>query len=526
MKLIVMFYILLMSTCLSWAQHNNPVENDQKMINWMKANRSPVTGMPLSFQPFGTWHDVYSEMGEKFSSTSIIERMIVNRGISIYDAALWQIVLSSTGDPKDWDMAYIPINNYWKGSLDKLFNIRSGSGGQPFVYDPSHPNAVLSDPLEMGKRGFIFRIMNANGKYFATDPLDGKTNYKDFPNGSRIHWEDWKPIAGENAWVVMAALHHLKEKPEENVSSSVELKLSQELSRAAFYLQAENGGIRMAPLGTYYQGLNISPYSTNLQITQALDDKTVGLEYEVRVSKEVSQRLGGIDYPSFYTWYYNEISTENNLSWYAAFRMLYQVTGQSQYLQAMGRIENYFKSMWDPKQKVFYHGAHYHTDTKMWISHKKLFAVDVQNWSIIVLGPQKIDEWFGEGSAYAIWRSTKDFSGVYGSSGLKGVGFTKGSDQISIEWTAGAILATDKLARYYESTHPDWSKEVNNDMKSMRLGVDEYYFNVRPNGAAYSYSSVRQWIPFGWFSHRIPVLSLASTAWIVLIDKHINPFEL
>ena len=60
----------------------------------------------------------------------------------------------------------------------------------------------------------------------------------------------------------------------------------------------------------------------------------------------------------------------------------------------------------------------------------------------------------------------------------------------------------------------------------MRAGIEEYRFTVRPGEDAYSYSSIRRWIPFGWFSHAPEILSLASTAWVYLIDKGINPFEL
>ncbi len=516
--------LFLMGTSLSWAQDKSSVDLDQKLINWMRAHRSLSTGMPFSFEPLGIKRNIFMNIGQKRSATGIIERTIIDQGISIYDAALWQMVLGQTGNQQDLDMAVRPIKYYWEGSLNEFFNIRSGSGNQIFVYDPNHPDAVTSDLSQKGSRGFIFRIINANGQYCSTDPADGKTRYQDFPNDPRIHWEDWKPIAGENAWVVMAAMHLLKHVPKQDQSASLELNLAQELSRAALYLQADNGGIRMAPLGTYYHLLDISSNSSEEQITQALDDRARMFNHGFTVPPQDMERLGGVDYPPYHTWYYKEISTENNLSWYAALRMMYQVTGQTQYLKAMERIEGYLKSVWNPVDKVFYQGAHFNKG--IWVPNRDPFAVDVQDWAIAVLGPKKIDEWFGEGSAYAIWRSTKTFSGVQGRDGLRGVGFTKENDRISIEWTAGAILAVRKLAAYYASAHPDWSMEARNDEISMRTGVDDYYYNVRPDEAAYSYSSIRRWIPFGWFSHKVPILSLASTAWFVLIDKDIDPFEL
>src|SRR6185503_9352296 len=134
-----------------------------------------------------------------------IERIIVDQGVSIYDAALWQMALVASGDKSDLERAETPVMYYWKGMLGEL-DIRTGYGRQIFVYDPARPEDVTSDLMEEGKRGFVFRILNAHGRYVSPDPWDGKSTYAGFPNNPVIHWEDWKPIAGENAWVVMAAL--------------------------------------------------------------------------------------------------------------------------------------------------------------------------------------------------------------------------------------------------------------------------------------------------------------------------------
>ena len=241
--------------------------------------------------------------------------------------------------------------------------------------------------------------------------------------------------------------------------------------------------------------------------------------------KEKKRVLFDKEWQEYHIWYFEEISTENNCSWYAAFRMLYQLTGKKEYLQTMARIEDYFKSVWNPQENIFYQGAHWVEGE--WRPNETDFAVDVQNWSIVVLGPKTIDEWFGEGSAYRIWKATKSLSGNYSADGeLQGVGYTKENDRITIEWTAGAILACRKLAVYYALSHPKWAREAAVDAKSMRAGIDRYRFQVSEGQAAYSYSSMRRWIPFGWFSHQEKILSLASTAWVFLLDAGINPFEL
>jgi hypothetical protein len=501
------------------------MRGDIKLLSWMRANVSPVTSVPFSFEIWGDKNAVYKKIGRRSSVTGIIERMIVEEGISIYDAALWQIALASTRDPQDHERAGKLVEYYWKGALGDFDHIRTGSGRQIFVYDPMHPDEVTSDSSQEGRRGFIFRILNAHGKYLSPDPLDGKTAYAGFPNNAMIHWEDWKPIAGENAWVVMAALQLFMSEPKSLAGTSIEFKLAKELARSAMFLQAENGGIRMAPIGTYYHLQDIDSSLSDEDIARQLDNRAKTVETDSEKAEPEKIKVGRLEYPPYHLWYYDEISIENNISWYAALRMLYRLTHQPEYLQAMNRIEACVKSFWDPKRKVFYQGAHFVND--QWKPNKEPFAVDVQNWAIIVFGPQTIDQWFGDGTAYQIWEATKTKSGVFEIDGrLKGLGFTTEKDRISIEWTAGAILAARTLIDYYRRIHPDWAQEIKDDAQGMRSGIEAFRFNVRPGEDAYAYSSLRRWIPFGWFSHDDRVLSLASTAWVYLIDKDVNPFEL
>lgn len=501
---------------------------DAKLLNWIKINVSSKTGLPYSFQVSGDKKKVYQKTGESFSVTGIIERMIVAQGISVYDAALWQIVLTIVGGEENISKAYLPIDIYWEGRLGKLENIRAGFSQQPFVYDPQKPQAVTSVLKEKGKRGFIFRIINADGEYITKDPLDGKTKYEKFPNSSSIHWEDWKPISGENAWAVIAAVHLYTKKYKRlakdiyiEFPSAVEIRLAEEITRAALLLQADNGGIRMAPLGTYYHLLEINETSSHESIAGQLDEYAE-LVQSGKNGSGVLKNIGGRDYSEYHTWYYEEISTENNLSWYAALRMLFKITYNPVYKQALSKIESYMKSVWNG-ENYFYQGAHFVDGN--WQPNKKHFATDVQNWAIVVLGPRKIDDWFGAGSAYMIWQAIKQISGYRNEEGkISGVGFTQEHDRFSVEWSAGAIMAAREIASYYKNSHPAWASEVYEDAKIMREGIELYRKEISDSQAAYAYSSPRGWIPFGWFSHDEDVLSLASTCWMILIDTDFNPF--
>jgi len=465
------------------------------LVNWMKSNVSDLTGLALSFGiPEEKKEHVYTGIGDPDTVEGVIERVIVEEGLVIYDGAVSQIVLTAFGREQDLEQVETMIHVYWDGKIGELQSIRAGGD---FVYDPFSPGLVSGDPDEKGKRGFIYRIINAHGRYNTRDPLDGKTYMADFPNWPDIHWEDWKPVAGENAWVTMAAMHLYHRKyydPQtgtyEYVPDAAEYKLAEELARAAILLRADNGGIRMAPLGTYRNPRDFT-------------DKNM--------------RQG--------EWWYNQISTENNISWYAAFRMLYQVTGKDIYKDAFEGIERYFQQVFNEEGRYFYQGMNFCDGA--WHTNTQDFALDVQTWAIAALGPQKIDEWFGSGAARAMWTAGRRFSGFFDQDKVMGVGYTYEHDQLSVEWTAGAILAVQMLADYYQDRmDPEGVWQLQEDVRTMRQGIERLRTDLSPEKSAYAYSLKRKYIPFGWYAHSSEVLSLASTGWVVMIDNQFNPFSL
>lgn len=488
----IFLLLIFLSPSTAFAQ----VPVNDKLFNWLKSNISPQTGLPYSFYiKEENKQKIFAVTGDEDSPNSIIERVILNEGLVIYDGAVSQMALLLKGDEESLRLAHKPVDIYWDGTLHELHSIRAGYPHGQFMYDPARPEDVSSRSKDKGTRGFIFRIINANGKYFSKDPLDGKLYADNFPLMPRIHWEDWKPVAGENAWVVMAALqlfhrqyydlywgrYFYDEKP-------VELLLSEELARAALFLQADNGAIRMAPLNTYREAL-----------------------------------LGESGDPG--TWWYNQISTENNISWYAAFRMLYEITGEDIYREAMNGIEGYLKSVYSIERKMFYQGARY--EDGEWIINEDPFALDVQTWVVACLGPSVIDEWFGEGASYAILNKALQESGAYDASGrIMGVGFTSEHDRVSVEWSAGAVLALREAAAFYRFTKKEWAVWAEDNAKALREGVESLRQDIGESQAAYAYSSRRGWIPFGWYSHGPDVLSTASTGWIIFNDTGFNPFVL
>jgi hypothetical protein len=487
-KTLLLFICFCLVTCnipQGWAQ-SSIFAFDPHLLNWLKFNVSPITHLPYSF--YVSEKDkpvVYRHMELSGALKGSIERTITHEGMDIYDGAVYQIVLSMAGGEENLKQASLADRYYWQGAVGDNWNIRAGYPINTFVYDPRHPESVSSDNSRLGQRGFIFRLIDADGKFLVTDPLDGKKTLAGFPEYDRLHWVDWKPVAGENAWVVIAAMQLYSRHP-----NSVELNLARELARAAMMLQSDIGGVRMAPLGT---------------------DRTLN-ENEKNYFTEKD-------------WWYNHISTENNISWYAAFRMLYQITGEAQYKKAMDGIERYFRFVWDAKQGFFYQGAYYKSG--QWVSAHENFALDVQAWGIAAIGPKNLDAWFGDGAAWRLWQIGRAHSGVFDEQGnVLGVGFTDEHDRISVEWSAGAMTALAELADYYKIKNPDWALQALTDKSSMRASMESLHFNISQSLAAYSYSSRRGEIPFGWNSHDPQVMSLASTGWIIFVDAGFNPFWL
>ncbi len=450
------------------------------LVNWLRSNRT-AAGLPTSFQALPP--DTVVVFAGILSDSEVkntIERVILNEGLVTYDGAVWQIVLSATGHPSDMALAERPLAHYAAGRIG-TYLLRSGP--PTFVYDPDRP------ALFRGNQGYLFKVINAHGRYYMRDPLDGKETLRGWPNGDRIHWEDWYPISGENAWIVMAALQIYHRKYFDTAThafrapaDAIELKLSRELAECALALQAGNGGIRMGPLGT--------------RRVQAPDT----------------------------TWWYEEIATENTVSWYSAFRMLHQVTNDPRYRRAMDRIEHYMKWAYTPEEGVFAQGAHLHPDSG-WVKNET-FAVDCQTWTICSLRPDLIDAWFGPGTCANLWRRTRERAGFHQEGMLRGVGFTDEHDQLCVEWSAGGILATRMMAAHYGASASGVAEEMEADARTMREGIEDLYHEMGPETAAFSYSLKRKYIPFGWWAHEREVLSTVGTGWVVFMNSNFNPFWL
>src|SRR5205085_2571090 len=80
------------------------------------------------------------------------------------------------------------------------------------------------------------------------------------------------------------------------------------------------------------------------------------------------------------------------------------------------------------------------------------------------------------------------------------------------------------MADHYAAKHPEWARELQQDAVTMRQGLEEFKTETGHGAVAYLYANKRYFIPWGWWANAIP--SLASSAWVILVDTDFNPFVL
>ncbi len=498
-----------------------------------------------------------------------VERVNINSGSNIYDAATWQLALS------------VAATHGLKGPDNKsLFDLTNnqnqllqlGYGGDAVNVPIAGANrAVTTDEgvfkynrqsIAKPEKAFYFRMVSRD--WLSSDPFIN-TDYakyitvKDLPTDNplyqkgKVTWTDWKPITGENAWAFLigplqsAYLQNSKVGGEEEEVGvvpfdSVPIQNAVNILYAFSRMQSE--------IGAVYYAVEGSLSNTGTQLVDPYD-----------------------------------VSTENNASLLAGLLMLKKVLTQESIPQTQPYLKvidvminggempnhkttegllNYFKKYaWDAKTDNFYQGGLANKPNKAtWIPTTEPKPVDVNTWAVAVLGQPLIDSWYGYGTAFKIWNKMKVWGGYYDNSGnLWGVGYSnqdgnavrrrKGKGIMSAEWSAGAINMLKSLIAQYtllESIHPYvkiYVASLKEDLQSMEthisvLRVANYskvsmFNSVRPknydslvslakNQQAYLYASKRYFIPFGWYANPLP--SNASTSWALLMNYNYNPFTL
>lgn len=519
----------------------------------------------------------FDEWGKPTSLDSMIatqERTLTRFGLNLYDAAVWQIALSlwnlhdvafvyemnilytsTTGPGDDKQGAPGGLTNIRADADDYQYGANKVNGNALKVitypgnvtHFPSGDNGKRGAPTKKGPGSFYFRIIGPH--YKMVDPMLG--NYGNawkypWPNYDttttwntfgEIHFNDWKPITGENVWATMLGpLQALGLATNNNLTNttcgnyfrrpivmcdfktfdttppSVQLGIS--IIPALLALQADAGTLFHCPWGA-----KIFP-----------PDPEEG--------ENVSNENNFSSYASISTLYavllnYTSGTSDETLQW-ATMSLKNLKAGLDKWFNAPSILST--KGQLPNGMQVVPQGGHYNSSGyfPVPIDTTGGLAVDCQTWGMTVMGQPRIDKNFGMGFAYQIWQTTKKYAGYYKGETLCGVGYTdlansNGSVPVntiwSAEWTFGAINMAQVLSQEYRAAgQAQWADSLLADAQSMYNEVvkpwpDGLQF---PDGS-YVYANKRFFIPWGWFSN--PISALCSTGWSVLQERNFDPFH-
>lgn len=361
-----------------------------------------------------------------------VRSIITTEGVGTYDTALAVIVLIEAGR---LERAREILDIYDTG----VYALETGAPMSLRAY-PSGMNGQAFQPLD-GDHFYFFDFTTVTGDW----------------NRWRDRWSFWNAHTGPNAWLVIALLRWVAAAEAAGISEPERrpyLTLAQRLGKAMQRLQdpATQGGVRYGPRGQYFEASRSDPYE--------------------------------------------ELNTENNLSAYVAFRMLYQAAKDPSYKNSADFIQKWLaeSGLRDPERGTLAMGMEWRRNRwKVQIPH----ATDSGGtWTISALGCEWIDYVWGPGAAYRMWRGirhqsgrTAQFKRVSEMGSLAGLDFSdlypEEESLISPEWSVGGLFALKELLSYYGKGS---GKGQLSEAELLDLGRDsetmKQFIQKRPNSYA------------------------------------------
>lgn len=500
------------------------------------------------------------------------ERVNVHNGTNIYDAATWQIatmlgaVVNKFGNFLDAQPYRLVSdqNAVLSGAYvapDMPLGSRATTKQGLYVYN----GVAITD----ARAAYAFRMTAA--VWLADDPLRNSqfahllrigTLPADRPQyqRGRISWSDWKPITGDNAWAFLvgplhaAHIHYIIADRGAYVpfaDPAIQNALAVLPTFAA--MQSALGAVYYAPSGTLGNSSDRaeSPYlvsvENNLSVYAGLRILDATLDAELAHESDLDARDR------------ERIAASRKI-------IATMITGGP---HAAGRTQGllaFFRnSAWQAGEFVQAGYANDPGTGKEWLPITEPKAVDVNTWGVASVQPERIDGWFGFGSAFQLWQRLKGWGGYGVDRTLWGVGYSDAdgngqtaagvfrSGVLSAEWTAGAIVMVRSMLRHYGATPrgspayaraQEFVRQLRVDEASMIRGIQELRFDryvagsmpgkpanyqnliAEPTGPLaaqpYLYASTRYRIPFGWYANPLP--STCATAWILLVADGYDPF--
>eukprot|EP01013_Petalomonas_cantuscygni_P002351 TRINITY_DN1239_c0_g1_i1.p1 TRINITY_DN1239_c0_g1~~TRINITY_DN1239_c0_g1_i1.p1 ORF type:complete len:615 (+),score=143.75 TRINITY_DN1239_c0_g1_i1:105-1949(+) len=538
-------------------------------VQWeqfLLANVDKQSGMPLSYMVYPS--DYFDNVPESQKSHSFTEpsyqaacggnvtpdrmnnytfqteTMLTTAGTNIYDAAVWSIALCRAGHC-DTAKAYYRsvISTAHTVQLQDIRGDKACGGVMAW--------GECSDPQQSGKCGFcygdtanktpakenawFFRMIS--DWYAFADTVDLRCPEK------RLEWvwNDWKPIAGENAWAQLTGIVQVlslenggidripPRDPLMQVAADFVSWLPNMLTPAgAIPGHADARGVYFCPRNMFYSLNRDAGSSVSVENNASL---LAGLRLFLRAIS-----AAGSPYAHLVT------TTKSLIQAIEAFLLAAYTTHDIPAAAAAGQgrasVGASASPSFVPPPAGTYHffsqgGSIDHATGKwLWAQGTDIptFAVDCQTWVALVLGADTIDGKYGGGTALKVWETTKQLAG-YGMQAdgkVKGVGYTvqdSSSPVFSGEWTMGAVTMLRVLANsssYTVQTRDMILAEADfmaaAVAKELRLDVPKASGGTVPS---VRYSSQRYWIPFGWYANPLPATS--STSWMLLDDLKYNP---
>lgn len=497
------------------------------------------------------------------------ERVNIHNGANIYDAATWQIAVT-LGHVRNGLKSGVRQEGYQLASNQNRL-LSEGHDGN--ATDPvrganratTKENVFRYDGETIRNPAMAFSFRMLGRSWLSDDPFLG-TKYASLINASglprtnsayatgKINWTDWKPITGENAWAFLlgplhsANLYHREQRKSAFVpfqDAAIQNGLS--VLPAFSAMQSPLGGFYYAPQGTMSNTADIAvnPFEIALENNFSL---YAGLKL---LDDTLSTTLRNQD-----------LTQAEKASITSAQKIITTLLngGIDRDKKTAGLLSFFRNHAWRDGGFVQGGMANDPTRSDPWVPTLSPQAVDVNTWGIAALGPAKIDEWFGFAASFRSWQKVKTWGGYGVGRTLWGVGYSDKDGNgmlangdyrqgvLSAEWTAGAINMVRSMVAHYQKIEVGSANygnarklliELEQDEKAMleslqTLRLDRYgevEFPGKPSQfntlidlktAPYLYASRRHFIPFGWFANPLP--STCSTAWVVMIANHFDPF--
>jgi hypothetical protein len=356
-----------------------------------------------------------------------------------------------------------------------------------------------------------------------------------------MQWPEWSAVTGEEAWAVLIgpiqSIYQLNKGDSNPAWSSTSqagdyIQLGINALDAIKQMQAPSGGVyRNVALPGQSQNFDIS-LENNFSLYAGLNMLQTALKARVSTNQNKLKTINPKDTQNTNSLQKIIHSDEDDIQ-----KIIGIKKGMVKFFAGQGGVT------------VFNRAGNYFYSSANGSTPGQTFAVDVQTWGATVIATSKKDkteptdpdllqtmtDTYGSDVMYNMFEAAiKESAYRDNDNKLLGVGYTsqKPTDnfyELSGEWTLGAINAAIVLADHYKNDADKYATLIS-EAHNMMIGVTKEASSLQgpPSGGtsrlSYLYANKRAFIPFGWYSNKMP--ETASTGWSLMVNSCFNPLEL